>query len=235
MISHHHRTIFIHIPKCAGTSLETAFLEDIGLTYRTRAPFIMYRNHLPELGPQLLSHMIATDYVNRGYIPQRMFDAYFSFAVVRNPWTRAVSIYRALNINTPFRTFILDWLPQQLAGRDWYSRYFFVRPQVDFVTDGHRVLIKQIVRFERLADEFAGIAAICNLSSPLQQKNKSNDRLCRPRNPLAQISRSLFNRGRDIHDHWAHYYDHASANEVGRLYEKDIDMFGYSLPRELGG
>ena len=34
MISFPHKTIFIHIPKCAGQSVEETFLNDIGLDWR---------------------------------------------------------------------------------------------------------------------------------------------------------------------------------------------------------
>ena len=32
MISHEHKTVFIHIPKCGGQSVETCFLDDLGLS-----------------------------------------------------------------------------------------------------------------------------------------------------------------------------------------------------------
>ena len=57
MISHPHRTVFVHIPKCGGQSIETAFLADLGLGWKSRAPLLMGANDRPELGPPRLSHL----------------------------------------------------------------------------------------------------------------------------------------------------------------------------------
>ena len=44
MISHKHKTIFVHIPKTGGQSVESVFIEDEGLTWDTRAPLLLRRN-----------------------------------------------------------------------------------------------------------------------------------------------------------------------------------------------
>ena len=66
MISHKHKCIFIHIPKCAGTSVEVNFSNK-------------HSNHCPVA-------VFARKY-------PRKFKNYFKFSFVRNPFDRLVSVY----------------------------------------------------------------------------------------------------------------------------------------------
>src|SRR4051794_30841719 len=105
MLSHQHQTIFIHISKCAGQSVENAFLADVGLTWETRAPLLLRANGDPRLGPPRLAHLPAADYVACGHVDAQTFERYFKFAIVRDPWSRAISLYRHLQLNMPFAGF----------------------------------------------------------------------------------------------------------------------------------
>ena len=55
MISHHHKCVFIHIPKNAGQSIENLFLELLNLTWETKAPLLLRPNDCLELGPRYLT------------------------------------------------------------------------------------------------------------------------------------------------------------------------------------
>jgi chondroitin 4-sulfotransferase 11 len=65
MVSHKGKFIFVHIPKCAGTSI----IERIGLS------------NSPPCHAPITFH------------PKNIRDAYFKFTFVRNPWDRFVSAY----------------------------------------------------------------------------------------------------------------------------------------------
>src|SRR5437764_11835271 len=93
MISHKYRTIFVHIPKTGGQSVENVFLTLHGLTWETREPLLLRPNSDRNLGPSQLAHLRAKEYVACGHIDQENFDSYFKFAFVRNPWERIVSGY----------------------------------------------------------------------------------------------------------------------------------------------
>lgn len=231
MLSHHHRTIFVHIPKCAGQSVEMAFLNDVGLTWETRAPLLLRPNDRPELGPQRLAHLIAADYVRCGYIPQELFDSYFRFAIVRNPWSRAVSLYKHLDQNMPFREFVSDWLPEQFARSEWKGDFWFLRPQTDFVIKDGRMMVQEVLRLEQLADDFGRVAAASKLSSPLPHVNRSSERVPRqPRSLYSRLRLKFQEDRRDRHDLWTDYYDAHTTQEIARLYAADIEAFNYRPP-----
>mgnify|MGYP001811982315 FL=1 len=235
MLSHHHKTIFVHIPKCAGQSVESAFLEDIGLTWETRAPLLLRTNDRPELGPFRLAHLIAQDYVRCGYVPQEMFDSYFRFAIVRDPWSRAVSQYRHLDMNMPFNQFVADWLPREFESRDWSGQFWFVRPQTDFVMQDGKLAVNEVLRLENLAADFDRAASASGLASPLPHVNRSSERKPRkPRSFSRRLKAALQPDRRDRHEQWRDFYDPQTVAGIGQLYGADVETFGYQPP-EPGG
>lgn len=224
MLSHHHRTIFVHVPKCAGQSVESAFLEDIGLTWETRAPLLLRVNDHPDLGPPRLAHLLARDYVRLGYLPAEMFAAYYRFAVVRNPWSRAVSLYRHLGLDMPFREFVARWLQAEFDRRDWNGEFWFVRPQVDYLYDGGELLVQDIVRFENLAEEFPRVEAASGLRSPLPHVNRGGDAARRrPRRWRWRPSRY------ESRPSWRDYFTAETIAAIGRLYAADAEKLRYDF------
>lgn len=232
MLSHHHKTIFIHIPKCAGQSVETAFLFDLGLNWETRAPLLLRYNDMPQLGPPRLAHLIARDYVRCRYVTEEMFSAYYRFAIVRNPWSRTVALYRHLNFNMGFRDFVSGWLSDQLSKGEVAERYWFVRPQMEFVSDGGKQLVNDIIRFEKLSEEFGRVVAAAGLKTALPHVNKSSDlqfEALSPRRISTIIGSFLQPSRREVHDHWKEFYQDDTAELVKHLYEVDVSGFSYSF------
>lgn len=226
MISHHHRTIFVHVPKCAGQSIESAFVADIGLTWETRAPLLLRANDHPGLGPPRLAHLLARDYVRCGYIPSDMFASYYRFAVVRNPWSRVVSLYRHLGLDLAFRDFVAGWLPEVFDRRTERRDFWFVRPQVDYLYDGSSLLVPDILHFENLQETFPRVAAASGLRSPLSHLNRGADRTIPRRGVFARL---LSRPSRhEVRACWRDYHTPQTISATGRLYSEDVERFGYA-------
>jgi hypothetical protein len=155
MLSHRFQTIFVHVPKTAGQSIETVFLEQHALTWRTRGELLLRPNADRALGPERLAHLYASEYVACGHISPREFERYFKFAVVRNPYDRASSEYRFRKPEgaRSFRAF-LDTIPED--DYDDIARH--MAPQVKFVCghDGH-LLVDRVLHYETLQQEIEGV------------------------------------------------------------------------------
>jgi hypothetical protein len=206
VICHHYHCVFVHVPKTAGQSVEHVFLNLVGLTWETRAPLLLRYNDCPELGPPRLAHLKAWEYVEYKYLPQEMFDAYFKFSFVRNPWSRVISLYRYLNQDPglSFKEFVLTVLKKQL----WRKMYPFVGPQSEFVCDRDgRMLVDFVGRFESLQADF----------------NTVCERIKLPAISLPHVNKAKVSAGNEYQD----YYDSESKECVAELYRKDIESFGY--------
>ena len=130
MISHDKKCIFIHIPKCGGTSVEDVIWpkeqgrteEDLWMGFVSR-----FENKYQTGG---LQHLLAWQV--REEVGRNVFRAYFKFAFVRNPWDRVVSQfaymqrrpdlmdYVGMTSNTEFKAYLelirlkehVQWMPQ---------------------------------------------------------------------------------------------------------------------------
>lgn len=236
MISHHHKCIFVHVPKAAGESVERAFIDDLGMAGESWRQLLLGANPYPSNGAPYLSHLTASDFVKLQYIPQQMYDDYFSFAVIRNPWARVVSTYRYLPIHTPFQYFVQHLLPQEL----WTRLYYFVRPQTEFVCDDDgNVIVDRVVRFENLLPEFYEVCDRVGLAHELPHVNDSADRegyrylkvragqvaLALRGGNLRLASHAI--RQKDRFEHYTEYYDAETRQIVADLYRSDIEAFDY--------
>lgn len=200
MISHRHKCIFVHVPKAAGQSIEHMFLSEHGLTWETRAPLLLGHNQDPALGPPRLAHLTAADYTRCGHIPAEDFAAYFKFAVVRNPWDRAVSLYNYMKPGTDFSTFV----HRGLGGKLMRRARWFLRPQVEFLQDGKgALLVDAVLRFETLAEEIEPLRQRLGIGAALPHENKS----AAP--PVPAI------------------YTPAARRKVSEIYRADVEAFGY--------
>jgi hypothetical protein len=146
----------VHIPKTGGQSVEHVFLAEHGLTWENRAPLLLRKNEDENRGPKRLAHLLAREYVPFGYVAAEDFAASFKFAVVRNPYERAISEYRFKRATNPslrksFRDYVLSLDRKKLPRHD--------EPQSDFVLDeSGRMIVDRIVRFENLSADFAEVS-----------------------------------------------------------------------------
>jgi len=227
----------VHIPKAAGQSIESAFLKSLGLSWRNRAPLLLRPNHDPSKGPPRLAHLTAIEYLRYGYISEELFNSYFKFAFVRNPWARLVSEYRYKRMKCDFKTFVFKRFPQPDA--DCYEKaedkYRHVVPQYEFLfSDEGLQLVDFIGRFENLQQDFNYVCS--NIGLPEIRLSLRNDSTLLGRFSkhadvfssglwVGRLNQLLSNRQKSYR--YAAYYDDETKEFVANLYRKDIEAFGY--------
>ena len=104
MISHKYKYIFVHIPKCGGSSIEQTLLKAEGVNVQNLDGF--YINHLNEgVKKEHLLDYPAHAYSQHYSISQydsTLSGSYYSFSFVRNPWDLIVSEYFYISDNYDF-------------------------------------------------------------------------------------------------------------------------------------
>lgn len=212
MIDLHHRIIFVHVPKTAGSSVEQYFMQRRGLEDRNRAALGIFKNGKDsdlERGNQHNTLEMYERYYFGGAIP----EDFRIFTIVRDPYKRFWSEWRSRKLPPPMRSPISFYLSVGQMIRltekpvavlkDLNSH---MRPQVSFVT-GQSADRMRILRFENLAEEFAQLCADWDLpAEPLPRTNEAK----RPRSPTA----AELTMGEAF---------------VQRYYKADFEAFGYPL------
>ena len=193
-VYHDLKAIFIHIPKTGGQSVHYT---------------------LPG-GEHKNKHFTAVEL--RDIIGPDQFAQYFSFATIRNPFDRMVSLFhfRRQDYVAPsvddgvFAQWINDiYSPEadreRLIHRLNEHRYWHCN-QLNWVRDENGdILVDRLLRFEHLEREWASIAGDINFSSSLPHANRSRRR------------------------HYSHYYDRESKELVAQHYAEDIEHFGFTF------
>ena len=230
MISHQHKTLFVHIPKCGGQSIEHMFLADLGLAWKDKSCLLMRKRKNAEHGPPKLGHLIASDYVACGYIDASLFNAYYKFSIVRNPLKRLQSAYNYLGFRdlVSFSYFVNHIVVSNLKNRD--SWCWFLRPQVDFILDkNQQLLVDDVFKIENLSDGIATIIERSGLSGQqLLHVNQSSQlglssRMLRA-TKLAIKEKLPFSA---MLDRNSADCDQQTKSRVEQLYAADYEYLGY--------
>jgi hypothetical protein len=104
-ISYNFKTIFVHIPKAAGTSIEKYLgmgsikelfsykpVKETGLIYDDTLLTLAQQNELANVTPQ---HIRAE--ILQQILPSEVFNSFWKFTVARHPYTKMLSEYSYVN------------------------------------------------------------------------------------------------------------------------------------------
>lgn len=170
----HFECIFIHVPKCAGSSVAMSIFGD----YPTgHLPLYWYEKQFKE-----------------------RYEEYFKFAFVRDPLHRALSAYHYL-LEKPqprdkaayelvsrysnFDTFIDGWL-----HADNISRQIHFAPQHHFLQNSMgQIAVDFIGRQEHLEVDFNALCEVLEVNVPLKHLNRSSAAGCETASSCSAASR----------------------------------------------
>ncbi len=210
MISHDKKCIFIHIPKCGGTSIEDVIWpmnlgrseQDLWMGFITK-----FENKYQTGG---LQHLLGWQI--RKEVGSDIFNSYYKFTFVRNPWDRTVSQFAymqqrpdlmeflGMNLDTEFKSYLeLICLKKHVQ---W-------TPQVQFFLDQDgSVLVDRIGRLEDFNQDSSEIFADLGLNSNILPSHANRSK------------RKSFS---------FYYSDQESIEMVADIYALDIDFLGYQF------
>ena len=161
MISIKHKIIFIHIPKCAGQSIENIFLIDLGLNWEQRHPLLLRPRKGKEKGPERLAHLYAEEYFKFGYIPKEKYDKFFKFSIIRNPVDRILSeinyqrIPKKNSKNIYGIESVEEYISKVIKLNKFSDLQRHISPQVKFLHDSetNKLLVDKVILFDELNHE----------------------------------------------------------------------------------
>lgn len=204
MISDTHRCIFVHIPKCGGSSIEALLWPGKRTESELWMGFVDDFHNKYQTGG--LQHLHADQI--RTEVGEERFGSYFKFGFVRNPFDRAVSQFAYMRNRADLRSFI------GMGEGDSFSRYLRLierrlhvqwEPQYRFVCGHDDTLVVDFVgRFEELDAGMARVLAV-----------------------LGVELKALPHENRGTRGPYRDYYRRADRRAVERLYAKDLELFGY--------
>jgi len=203
MISLQKRFLFVHIPKTAGNSIQSAlrdYSEDQLVALRKEQDGVE-RFGLRNPKYQIKKHSMLREY-HDALGPEQFRDLY-KFTCVRNPWDRMVSYY-----------FTPTQHPETWNRKKFREIIFKAVSVADYLRlgDGEEdpfANVDHIIRFENLADDFAAVCAAIEISPPtLPQYNRSH------------------------RDHYTKYYDDELRELVRTRFAAEIERFNYTFEEQ---
>ena len=161
MISIKHKIIFIHIPKCAGQSIESIFLRDLGLSWKERYPLLLRPRKANEKGPERLAHLYAEEYFKFGYIPKEKYDKFLKFSIIRNPVDRILSEinFQKIPKKNPKNIYGIESVEEYISKVIKLDKFSdlqrHISPQVKFLYDSetNKLLVDKVIQFDELNHE----------------------------------------------------------------------------------
>lgn len=203
--------IFVWIPKTAGSSVWNALRDDAGMLRFDSAEELQgFRGR----GPATFAHMSLSALLDAGRIERSYAESAFKFAFVRNPFDRLVSLFAHLRDHgrisegLSFEAFV----ERVAAGVEPIGLVNFVglsqaNPQVAWLRgQSDTIAIDFVGRYEELCRDFDALCTKLGVESQLRHMNRSH------RDPG-----------------YRSYYTRASRSLVERIYQEDLETFGYSF------
>ncbi|TVP61456.1 MAG: sulfotransferase family protein [Nodularia sp. (in: Bacteria)] len=232
-ISHRHKFIFVHIPKCGGTSIEKALCTFTKLDLMN--PRLLSEEEIKEknllLGGslhRLERHLSAIEI--KTLIEKQEFEDYFKFSIVRNPFSRLVSFYNfVLKNKNPDHTKLQVKLVLNSVNFKDFVTCALQTEQMDLFFNQYKYICDETQnnlmnftgKLENLSEDFNyGIKTIRSREKFPLRLLQNFPGFKKPTLPHINLSKSVDYR---------EYYDNELREKVEQACEKDLYFFDYQF------
>jgi hypothetical protein len=185
-INHKHKFIFIHIPKNAGTSIRNSF---------------NIKGYDKKVVSKRYPHSTCSEI--KQYCGEKVWNEYYKFAFIRNPFDRLVSFYhfhksdqykhkigRERAFNQSFKEWVMDINDLNVT----HSQSYYLDEEINFIG-----------RYENLQNDF--------------------NKVCKA-TKIAEYTLPHYNKSE--HKGWQHYYDDDLQDFVYNRYRLDFNRFTFT-------
>lgn len=213
MISHQHKCIFIHIPKCAGTTIKYLLFPDETVSWK-EADYDKLHGWCPER-KFFMQHATAKQLIETGLVTPEIWKSYYKFTFVRNPWDRAASDYfwmkKDRNIEDSFKNYLLKQGKFKAVLNDVDQIYYrgdHTTPQTQFFDIEGDYQMDYIGRFENFNQDMKHISNVLGLN----------------------YSESVhINKAKKKKKHYSNYYTEALKLDFEAIYKEDLLKLDYQF------
>jgi chondroitin 4-sulfotransferase 11 len=200
--------VFVHIPKCAGTSIEKALIPFMSThcDFREFSELERRAHWMP--GREGRQHCRLGRYAREYDLSQ-----FLKFSIVRNPWDRAISQINYLRSKTGKNVFSGNSLKENIEIYCKSTRNIWAHDlsasQCDYLqVETGKLATDFVGKFENLTEDFARICHLIGVEN-------------------APVLPHIFNSG--SRTHYSSHYDSDSREWVRKRFACDVEIFGYEF------
>lgn len=211
MISHEHRCIFIHISKCAGSSIEHAFGINIADNTENNNKHLFGWNQKHKL---FLQHATPQELIDYDFISENIWNEYYKFIIVRNPYSRALSDY--------------NWLINDSGIKDSFENFMCAKGKFESVL---KVKKYETYRGDHLTaqkDYFYLNDNLIDYDRVLRFENLDYDLklLCKDLGVHSEMFNQKINTS-EKKNHYSHFFNKRKRLMVYNKYRNDLEFLDY--------
>lgn len=190
MISHKHKFIFVHVSKTAGTTIRQALN---GMYDELHDPH--------HSGISVIKNKLSDE----------IFQTYFKFGTVRNPWDREVSLYNYLRQHNP-----------RNPNTEWYYNGFerFIKQRKADTEQTSDPKKGRLGYHQIMIDGEIGLDFIIKFENLQEDFDIACDKIGIPKRKLPHTNKSK-------HKHYTEYYNDETREIVAKHYAQEIEYFRY--------
>jgi hypothetical protein len=222
LVSHRYKFIYTKTIKTGGTSVESYFerfcmpvnewtLSHARDEHVSEAGIVGFRGSNPPQVLEYWNHMPAA--LIRDKVGKEVWERYFKFCVIRNPYDKAVSAFYFFKRANKGSVELVDLDQEQAEFESWLLRFPLPNDRDKYIIDG-KFCLNTVIRYETLATDLERVCGqlgipwdpslLPNFKAGMRPKNARTDSL----------------------------YTDKSRKVVESAYAFELDYFKYSFPAE---
>ena len=218
LISHSHKFIYLKTTKTAGTSVEMALQhcalpDGMRVSDKVPMPIVSSSGVVGARGmgmkareQEWYNHMPAAEI--RSKLPEDVWDSYFKFCNLRNPWDKTVSWFHFQYWKDVSDLTVADTIAafrKTLAGTEKVMRDFHI-----YAIKGTPV-VDDFIRHDRLEEDLHRIAQKLGIE-------------------VRELP-NMYSDFRQKRIDYKDYYDVAARDKVAEIYAPEIELFGWEFDK----